>query len=815
MNKLVSILFALLAFGNSYSQANMVTDLTWNIGSYSGASHSPTDPADLVQSGEMHFEVTLVDSTWGGGGVDAAIDFDMTASDYIEIEYKTNSSHLYFYLRETGDYTAPKAGYNMTNTATYIKDTLRISDFNNSGSVNWTDLATMIFEFNNKENATYTADIKSIKLLNDDTQPAVDKELGDQTGLAQNASFVFDLDTIFSVGSGTLQYSASSTNLTTSINSNLLTVENQTGVDGRFCVEATATETGSSKSISTSKCYVFGNFTTDGNPLYSNWVPYKWADGIQTPASGSVLNKDGVDDVLEYTLEYNKDTFIEAGIKLDTALSFENNGYIVVEHKTDDDLVFVQVTDGSNKLWGVQITGSSTYQVDTLELSDFSEVANGTIDWSDIVSVNVNLQGQNKNGNTVTLDIRQFEINVGSTKLDQTLSIDAIATQDLTTGTVTATYTQTGNSETVVLSSTTTSICTVSGDVITLVAEGECELSATKAGDATYNEVTATASFFIDDATVDPVDPALTLTSPGDIEIGESKTLSASSNNSDAITYSSTTTSICTVSGNQVTGVAAGSCILRAEQSANVLYTADTSEQTVTVIKATATITFTQPADLNVGAELTLSASSNNSESSIVFTSLTTSICTVSGSQLTGVAEGTCQIEASQVESASFEAASSVTKSLTVSLAAKQDANLVFTQPVDTEVGNVIIASATSDNSNTISFRSLTPSICTVTDDQVTTIKVGTCQIEASQLESASHKSSLSTQTFAVVMASSLYQVSLSEFTPGKVDVYSIQGQWIQSDNVQSPEQLQAVVENLSQGIYILKSSTQTYRVIR
>ena len=80
------------------------------------------------------------------------------------------------------------------------------------------------------------------------------------------------------------------------------------------------------------------------------------------------------------------------------------------------------------------------------------------------------------------------------------------------------------------------------------------------------------------------------------------------------------------------------------------------------------TIVFGAPPALTVGGSAPLSATGGGSTSPIVFASLTPAICTVSGSTVTGVATGTCTIQASQAADANFNAATPVTQNITVTL---------------------------------------------------------------------------------------------------------------------------------------------------
>jgi hypothetical protein len=116
------------------------------------------------------------------------------------------------------------------------------------------------------------------------------------------------------------------------------------------------------------------------------------------------------------------------------------------------------------------------------------------------------------------------------------------------------------------------------------------------------------------------------------------------------VTFTSQTASICTVSASTVTLVATGTCTIAANQEGNVSYNpAMQVLQSFTVSKASQTIgtISLSPATLAVGATTTASSAST-SGLAVNFSSTTLSVCTVSGSTVTGVSAGTCTIAADQ-----------------------------------------------------------------------------------------------------------------------------------------------------------------------
>jgi len=126
--------------------------------------------------------------------------------------------------------------------------------------------------------------------------------------------------------------------------------------------------------------------------------------------------------------------------------------------------------------------------------------------------------------------------------------------------------------------------------------------------------------------------------------------------------------SVCSYSTSGLTLSAIGTCTVTAMQSGNGNYLpAKSVTQSITVSGDTQTITFPSIATQIVGNRLTLSASAS-SGLAVSFTSATPSICLVSGTTATLLADGVCKISASQSGSTTFAAATPVSQSFSVVL---------------------------------------------------------------------------------------------------------------------------------------------------
>jgi hypothetical protein len=101
---------------------------------------------------------------------------------------------------------------------------------------------------------------------------------------------------------------------------------------------------------------------------------------------------------------------------------------------------------------------------------------------------------------------------------------------------------------------------------VTLVgAAADCTIKATQAGNTDYYAAPPiTRSFWVYREA-----QTITFANPGTQKVGTPLTLSGTASSGLAVAFASTTTGVCTVSGNTATFVAAGTCTIQATQAGN------------------------------------------------------------------------------------------------------------------------------------------------------------------------------------------------------------------------------------------------------
>ena len=324
----------------------------------------------------------------------------------------------------------------------------------------------------------------------------------------------------------------------------------------------------------------------------------------------------------------------------------------------------------------------------------------------------------------------------------QTLSFTAPGNS--TYGSIVALTASASSGLAVSLSSATTGVCTVSGSNATMVGVGTCTINANQAGNANYSAASQVSHSF----TVAQAAQTISFPTIANPAYGSTVPLNATATSGLAVSFGSSTTGVCTVSGSNLSIIGSGTCTVTASQAGNANYTAATPvSQNLTVTQVPQTITFTAPANSTYGASVALNASAS-SGLPVAFSSATTAVCTVSGSTATMVGVGTCTVNANQAGNGGYTAAPQVSQSFSVSQAAQ---TISFTAPAATPYGGSAALSASATSGLAISFTSATTGVCTVSGNTATMVGVGTCTINANQAGNTNYAAAAqASQSFTV-----------------------------------------------------------------
>jgi hypothetical protein len=332
-------------------------------------------------------------------------------------------------------------------------------------------------------------------------------------------------------------------------------------------------------------------------------------------------------------------------------------------------------------------------------------------------------------------------VNMSVSKVNQaTLNVSATPTS-ISGGLQTSTLSSIGGSGdgAVTYATSTPLICSVSGTTVTPLAVGECEIKATKASSALYNAIDSSeveirvsrgsqASFSIS-------------VSPIGISYGQTATLSSTGGSgAGTVTYATSTTNICSVSGTTVTTLAVGTCVVTGTKAASGLYDAITSSSVnITISKADqAAFSISSSANsISGGQTSTLSSSGGSGDGAVTYATSTPLICSVSGTTVTPLAVGTCTVSATKATSALYNAITSSGTNITITGSAQATFSITAS-PTSINAGiTSALSSSGGSGLGAVTYATSTPLICSVSGTTVTPIAEGTCTVSGTKASSA------------------------------------------------------------------------------
>ncbi|PVY57584.1 fibronectin type III domain protein [Simplicispira sp. 125] len=253
----------------------------------------------------------------------------------------------------------------------------------------------------------------------------------------------------------------------------------------------------------------------------------------------------------------------------------------------------------------------------------------------------------------------------------------------------------------------------------------------------------------------------ITFANPGTQNFGTSPTLAASSSAGAGyvVTFTSSTTGVCTVSGIALTFVAAGNCTINADQAG------DTSFLPAPQVSHTFTVNPVAPGAPTIGtaiagdtqASIAFVAPSNNGGSAITSYTVTANpadVAPVQGASspivVTGLTNGVAYTFTVTATNAVPLTGGASAASNSITPAATQ--TITFANPSAQNFGTTPTLTATSDSGLTPTFTSSTTSVCTITSGGLLSfVTAGSCTINADQAGNGSYLPATQvTRTFTV-----------------------------------------------------------------
>ena len=404
-------------------------------------------------------------------------------------------------------------------------------------------------------------------------------------------------------------------------------------------------------------------------------------------------------------------------------------------------------TDATVVCWGANDMGQSTVPSDLTSVSQVTAGANHTC-------------ALKTDGTVVCWGLNNFGQSTVPAALDlipeqpQTITFTSVPGQAIVgaTYTVAATGGGSGNSVTFSVPPTTGAVCSVSGNVVTLLRIGSCTIAADQAASPGYLSASqATQTFDV----VGSQTITFTSTPPNPGVVNQTYSVAATGGPSgSSVTFSSLTTDVCSVSGALVALSHAGTCTVAADQAAgNGYLPAPRQRQEFTVVEPIAqSISFTStPQNPVVGGSYNPIATGGASGNAVRFSSLTPTVCFVPvGSSTVNLnARGSCTVAADQDGNTDYLPGH---QEQVFAVNATQTISFTSTPPNPPIVGGAYTVTASGGASgNPVTFGSLTPGTCGVSGAMVSFTARGTCTIAANQSGNVMYLPATQvTQTFVI-----------------------------------------------------------------
>ncbi|MCF0074303.1 T9SS type A sorting domain-containing protein [Dyadobacter sp. CY261] len=203
-----------------------------------------------------------------------------------------------------------------------------------------------------------------------------------------------------------------------------------------------------------------------------------------------------------------------------------------------------------------------------------------------------------------------------------------------------------------------------------------------------------------------------------------------------AVSYTSSNTAVATIVNGKIRLLSSGQTNIVAAQAGNTLYNAATSvTRSLTVNKASQTITFKEIPPKLVGVADFAPDAKASSGLEVTYTSSNTAVATIVAGKIHVIKEGTSSITAIQAGNSAYLAAAKVIQTLTVTKADQTITFKAFTEKQATAADFAPNASASSKLP--LSFTSSDLTVATIVSGKVHLVGAGTTTITASQAGNA------------------------------------------------------------------------------
>ncbi len=321
----------------------------------------------------------------------------------------------------------------------------------------------------------------------------------------------------------------------------------------------------------------------------------------------------------------------------------------------------------------------------------------------------------------------------------------------------------------VTYTSSNTSVASVVGNILTANAPGSALITAQQVGNGTYAPAkyvrTLTVSKMSQTIAFSPIDPVAYGNPDFDPDAKATSSL--------PVTYSSNNAAVAQINGNLIHITGAGAAVITASQPGNNIWdAAPPVQQTLTVNKATQTITFPDFDETFYGDPEIHPGASSSSVLPVTLTSSNPSVATIVDDHIVINGTGSALITASQAGNANYLAAEAVSRTLVVN---KAPQTITFSVLSDRVYGDADVhPGPTSSSQLPVTLTSSNTAVANIVDDHIVINGTGTTQITASQAGNENYLPAEEVSRTLVVNKApqTIIFSALSEAVYGGADIY-------------------------------------------
>ncbi len=353
-------------------------------------------------------------------------------------------------------------------------------------------------------------------------------------------------------------------------------------------------------------------------------------------------------------------------------------------------------------------------------------------------------------------------------KLDQQITFSAL--ESMTFGDDDLSLSATSDAGlSITYSSSNENVATISGNLLTIVGAGSTEITASQAGDDTYNASQASQSLIVNkmsqEINLQPVSNLTFGDDPIQLDISSSSGLD--------VTLTSSNPDVLSIEGNIGTILGAGSVTVIANQSGNDNYEAASETNIdIAIAKGTPTLTFDIPNDKVYGDSAFELEFTSNSTGSVTLASADTEIVSISNNQITIVGAGLVELTATISATDDYEGLS-VTKQLAI---AKKSQSISFS--LDNEINYTttpLSLNGIATSELVVSYQTSDAEVATIEDGNLFLHNTGEVSITAIQIGDENYEAADEVTVTIQVVANSqtINFEEISDLTYG-VDAFQI-----------------------------------------